>query len=665
MQSNNNRGEYKLLCRLRAGFISLACFPCLIFSAFPALAANEDLTEIPLEHLLSQEVITASKIARQISDSPSAVSIVTAQDIKSYGYRTLAEIINSMRGLNTVDDHVYTYISGRGFGRPGDYPGRIMLLIDGHQANDNLYNAVYMGNDGILDTELIERVEYVSGPGAASYGNGAFYGIINIVTKKGRDFDGAQVAFDFANSQTFKQRLTYGDRLDNGADFLLSVSRLRSRGEDLYFPEYDSAATNFGVAEDLDKDKNQRYFFKANYQAWTLESAFVTRKKDDPAASYGADFNVSPSYIADSNGYATLNYEDDVSRDLKQALKLYYGQYNFDAKAFYDGEFYSEKNTGRWWGTEAKYVYSGFDKHRLVYGLEYRNDYQEDFYLPTGDYEHSSYTVSAYLQDEYKWTDHLKFNLGLRGDYGSKDEKNLSPRLAAIYSPLHSLDIKLSYASAFRRPNPYEKYYTDESTLFPNPDLDKERVQARELVVEYRPDATSKLMSSLFYYTTDDLIQSENLPSPVGASRFTNISHGKSKGIDFEYEKRWSRSARLKASYAWQETMNNANQWLANSPKHLAKLNFTKGIFGNRVHAGVEVQYVGSRLTEEGAKLSPYTVTNLTVYSATLVKNTTISASIKNLFDRRYSVPSPTFYLQDRFIQDKRNFWLQVSYDFK
>ncbi|OYY49671.1 MAG: hypothetical protein B7Y48_05390 [Methylophilales bacterium 28-44-11] len=73
--------------------------------------SNESLTDMNLEDLLTQEVKTASKLAKQISESSSAVSIVTANDIQSYGYRTLAEVINSMRGLNTVSDHVYTYMS--------------------------------------------------------------------------------------------------------------------------------------------------------------------------------------------------------------------------------------------------------------------------------------------------------------------------------------------------------------------------------------------------------------------------------------------------------------------------------------------------------------------------------------------------------------------------
>jgi len=671
MQSNFNAGMLKhlLLC-YRAYLVVPASLMGICFCLYSSLALanannSEYLTDTPLEELLSKEVVTASRIAKQISDSPSAVSIVTAKDIQSYGYRTLAEIISSMRGLNTVSDHVYTYMSGRGFGRPGDYPGRVMLLIDGHQANDNLYNASYLGNDGILDTELIERVEYVSGPGSVTHGNGAFYGIINIVTKKGSDFDGAQLAFDAASHQTYKERITYGTQFDNGADILLSASTLRSQGQNLYFRDFDSPSTNFGVARNLDDEKNRRLFFKGHYEAWSLESAYVTRKKDDPAASYNANFNTHPSNMQDTNGYVTLRHEDDISDHLKRALKIYYGQYNYSAEAIYSNGYYREKNTGRWWGTEAKFVYSGLDQHRLVYGLEYRNDYQQDFYLPTNDLEHSAYMASAYIQDEYHLSDHWLLNAGVRADHGGHHAQNLSPRLAAIYSPTAALDIKASYATAFRQANAYEKYYGDGSTIIPNPNLNKEMVYASELVFEYRPDSSSKWMSSLFHYTTKDLIQSETVISPAGAERFTNVNRGRTRGIDFEYDKQWSSSSRLKASYAWQLATDHNDKWLANSPKHLAKLNFAHGLFGNHLHAGVEVQYVGSRLTEARDRLGGYTLTNLTLHNTTLIKNTTISASVKNLFNRRYSVPAPTFYLPDSFVQDRSNVWFQLAYDFK
>ncbi|MDI1308838.1 MAG: TonB-dependent receptor [Methylotenera sp.] len=628
--------------------------------------SNENLTEIDIESLLSKEVITASKIVQQVSDSPSAVSIITAKDIKSYGYRTLAEIINSMRGLNTSSDHVYTYMSGRGFGRSGDYPGRVMLLIDGYQGNDNLYNASYLASDGLLDTELIERVEYVSGPGAVIYGNGAFYGIINVITKKGSDFGGLQVAIDAQSHDGYKGRITYGNKLDNGANVLLSVSGFHSQGQDLYFSAFDTPATNFGVANNQDEDKNRRLFFKANYQNWSLESAYVSRKKDDPAASYGTDFNSKPGYLQDTNAFINLKHEVELSQNLKNASRLYYGQYMYSAKSTSSGEPFAENDMGRWWGAQTTFAYTGFANQQLVYGFEYHSDYQQDFYLPTGNIKHDSYMWSGYLQDEYRLNNEWAINAGVRADYGGKNASDISPRIAAIYSPTTDIDIKASYSTAFRRPNQYEKYYDDAGdSQLANPDVKKEQVSASELVFEYRPDNFSKFLSSLFFYRTKNLIEVEDSTVLPGLLQAQNAGTNKTRGFDFEYERKLSTSSRIRASYAWQYARDDGGKWLVNSPKNLAKLNYAQALFNNNLHTGIEVQYVGKRLTEQLNILGSYVVTNLSLYNTTFIKNTTISASVKNLFNKHYSVAAPDFYTPDSFEQDNRNFWLQLTYDFR
>jgi outer membrane receptor for ferrienterochelin and colicins len=637
----------------------------VLFSPTALAEAYDHLTDVPLEDLLNKEVVTASKLAQQISDSPSAVSIVTAKDIQAYGYRTLAEIIASMRGLNTVNDHVYTYMSGRGFGVPGDYAGRIMLLIDGHQANDNLYNSSYLGNDGLLDTELIDRVEYVSGPGAVIYGNGAFYGIINIITKKSSDFNATQVAVDAASHQGYKERITYGNQFENGADVLISASHYRSQGQNLYFSAFDTPQTNFGVAKNLDQENNYRLFFKGNFDQWSLESAYVTRTKDDPAASYEADFNVKPSEMTDMNAFINLTYQADLSNQLKTAIKTYYGQYMYHAGAVYSGEQLKENDMGRWWGVESKFVYSGLDQHKIVYGLEYRNDYQQDFYIYTGNINQNSYMASAYIQDEYRVNKEWAINLGVRGDYDEMHTHNVSPRAAIIYSPMPSIDIKASYASAFRKPTANERYWTDNGdTQLANVNLKEEKVQAFELVGEYRPDNTSRWMSSLYHYNTKHLIESYNVLNSA-ALQYANDPSQETTGFDFEYTKRWNSKNRLTASYAWQLATDEFNKAIPNIAKNQAKLNYTQGLFNHDVYAGIELQYIGARLTEQEVKLGSYTICNLTLHSTSLIKNTTVSVSIKNLFDHDYTVPSPSFYTPQTFTQDGRNFWFQMTYDFK
>lgn len=260
-------------------------------------SAPADLTSLPFERLLDMEVVTAAKIASQVSDAPSAVAIVTAQDIRDYGYRTLADIINSMRGLYTTYDRSWQYIGGRGFGRPGDYTGRLMVMVDGYATNDNIYNQAYVDNAGLLDTELIERVEYVPGTGSVLYGNNAYFGIINVITKKGRDIGGAQVAGEASSYGGKKGRATFGKQMENGADVLVSASWLDSDGRDLYFPEFNNLANdpnvalNRGVARNLDYTVAKRLFGKLQFQGWVLEGGYVDHRKGAPAAAYGVDFN--------------------------------------------------------------------------------------------------------------------------------------------------------------------------------------------------------------------------------------------------------------------------------------------------------------------------------------------------------------------------------------
>lgn len=251
-----------------------------------------NLLQMPIEQLSAMEVVSASKIASQISAAPSAVSIVTAKDIKDYGYRTLAEILESMRGLYITNDRAYSFLGGRGFGRPGDFTGRIMLLLDGNQVNNNIYNSAGLGYTGIIDVSLIDRVEYVSGPGSTMYGNNAFFGIINVITKHGHDINGVQVIGEVASFNSKEAKINFGKRLDNGADVLLSASGFNSDGQNFHFP----GAPGDGVARNLDNQQSRHLFGKLELDNWFAELAYTHRKKDIPTAPYSAKFNAPYNY---------------------------------------------------------------------------------------------------------------------------------------------------------------------------------------------------------------------------------------------------------------------------------------------------------------------------------------------------------------------------------
>jgi outer membrane receptor for ferrienterochelin and colicins len=626
-----------------------------------ALAAR-DITDIPLEQLVETDVQTASAISEQISQSSSAVSIVTAEDIKLFGYRTLADILASMRGLQVSNDRQYDYMGGRGFGRTGDYPGRVMLLIDGFQANDNLYNSAYLGNDGLLDTELIERVEYVSGPGSVTYGNGAFYGIINIITKSGRQFDGTQVAAEFSSYQGRKERITYGKVLENGADILMSASTFYTAGQNLFFKEYATGGSD-GVARNLDSERNRRYFFKGNYNQWTLEGGYVSRLKEDPTAAYNADFNSSPANMGDASGFISLKYDATLSPVLKMTSRTYYGQYRNTARNVFDGDIYSERGIGRWWGSDIKFVDTRFAGHRLLLGAEFRQDYQQDFELPTLTVRNNTDTFSTYIQDEYSLYDQLTVNYGARLDLGNEHLHQLSPRVGLAYALTERSVVKASYSTAFRRPNAYEKYYTDNSSQQANPDLKNELVRAYELVMEHRPLPNIRLLGSVYHYQTDRRIGSVNItPETI---QYFNWPDSHAQGADVELEQHWENGAYIRASYAWQDNRDVNGKQMINSPRHMAKTSVSYPLLGPRLNAGLEVLYTGQRPDDNRVTLPSYTLVNLTLVSRHVIPNLEVSASLKNLLDHDYAVAAPSYMLPERIAQNGRTFWLQCIYDFR
>jgi outer membrane receptor for ferrienterochelin and colicins len=621
-----------------------------------------DITDIPLEQLVETDVQTAAAISEQISQSSSAVSIVTAEDIKLFGYRTLADILASMRGLQVSNDRQYDYMGGRGFGRTGDYPGRVMLLIDGFQANDNLYNSAYLGNDGLLDTELIERVEYVSGPGSVTYGNGAFYGIINIITKTGQKFDGTQVATEFSSYQGRKERITYGKVLENGADILMSASTFYSAGQNLYFREYATGGSD-GVARNLDGERNRRYFFKGNYNQWTLEGGYVSRLKEDPTAAYNADFNASPANMGDASGFLNLKYDTTLSPVLKMTSRTYYGQYRNTGRYVYNGDIFSERGLGRWWGSDIKFVDTRFAGHRLLLGTEFRQDYQQDFELPSGDIRKSTETLSAYVQDEYSLSRKLTANYGVRLDMGNDHLHQLSPRVGLAYAVNERSVVKASYSTAFRRPNAYEKYYTDNSTQLPNHDLKNELVRAYEVVLEHRPLPNIRLLTSLYHYQTERRIGAINVTADT--IQYVNWPDSHARGADVELEQHWDNGAYVRASYAWQDNRDTDGRQMINSPRHMAKTSVSYPLLGPRLNSGLEVLYMGKRPDDNRVTLPSYTLVNLTLVSRQVVPNMEVSASLKNLLDRDYAVAASSYMLPERINQNGRTFWLQCIYDFR
>jgi iron complex outermembrane receptor protein len=646
----------------------------MFLSVFDAAAQENKstpLTELTIEKLLDIEVYSASKFAQKTTEAPASVTIVTANDIKRYGYRTLADILRSVRGMFVTYDRNYSYLGVRGFNRPGDYNARVLLLLDGYRLNDTVYDTATIGQELPLDMDLIDRVEVVRGPGSSLYGSNAVFGVVNVITKRGRDVGGAEVSGEAGSFNSVKGRATYGQQWDNGAELMLSVTNFDSAGQNLYFPEFDDPASNNGIAHDKDQEQAKRFFAKIAHGGLSLTGVLSERIKEVPTALAETVFNDPRTETTDSETVLDLAYYSRLDKQRELTARVYYGAYYYVGVYPYEAPpviVNKDKSWAEWRGLEARLVgrQSG---HTLMVGAEYQDNYRQDLknydldpatvYL---DDKRSSERWGLYVQDETSLRAGLLINAGLRYDRYSTVGNTVNPRLALIYNPQPETALKFLYGTAFRAPNNFELYYAFPDFFKANPNLDPEEITSYEVVVERQVQPNFRLIATVYRNNIHNLINQIVDPAD-DLLVFRNIGKVQSNGAELEADRALTDGARLRASFAWQITRDqDSGDELINSPRRQAKLNYTAPLFANVLWAGAEVQYTDSRKTLAGNTTGAYTIVNLTLSGLQLAKGLEISASVYNLLDRQYADPARPEHTQDEIVQDGRSYRLKADY---
>lgn len=595
-----------------------------------------EIVDIPFEQLLQTEVITAERLSRQISAAPSAVSVVTAQDIRTFGYRTLGDILSSMRGLNVSHDEDYGFLTGRGFANPNDYAGRISLLIDGYLAPDNLWGQIYFEHDGLIDVELIERVEYIPGSGSTSYGDSAFLGVINVVTKKGGDIGGVSVSAESGSHGWRRKRVSYGQRFENGLDFLLSVSALETSGRTLSSENREDFNPLF------ERQGNRRLFMKSSYRGWSLETGWLVRALKSP---YDTVFDAE-----DRNGFLSLKHSADLGSSVRQTTHVYHGHYRYSLS--------SESSGGDWWGVDNKLVINLAQRDTLVLGMEYRDDYQQIQEIDgLRVFEMDRQTVSLYGYYDFSLADDLQATFGARVDSRGDHAATVSPRLALIYSPRPGSVFKGSVGMANRQPTAAAE------SAFAN--TAPERLRSAELVWEQSLGVSTRMIAAVYHYDLNNY----NIGWWTDEETFESFENHRplsAKGAELELEHLWDNGTRLKVSFAHQDTRTADSQTIINLPKNVIKLNLGSPVYGDNLRVGLGVRYVGRYL----GWMETYD-------PGSLVADLTLSGeygkwfgslSVRNMANARYAELGYLAYYDGgtgRYGADGRNVWLQIGYTFK
>ncbi len=643
----------------------------LTLFSFQVLASKQ-FEDMSLEQLMNVSITGASKYEQKQSEVAAAVTVITRNDIRAYGWRTLSEILTSLPGVFATYDFSYNYIGVRGFNVLGDFNTRILVSINGNRINDATYDQGPMGRDFPLDVDLIERIEFIPGPGSAVYGQNAMLGVVNIITRKGSNVNGVELSGSYQTAEVMPQeRATLGKKFDNGVDALVSVSGVQARGENLFFDFRDAAIS--GVAHHMDGENIKQIFARAEKGPVSFDFIYGNRKKDDPTAIYFSDPLISGQYLKDRRLNSQLQYNDNFVNDTLNVLgRLFIGKYDYDSPLVYEGQKTLSTGPSFWHGAELRLVSSAITNHKLMAGVEYQNNthIKQTFeYLesPADNITVRSSVVrtGVYLQDEWRITDTLSSTLGVRYDYNNWIGNRLSPRGALIWQATPKAAFKAIYGRAHRSPNSYERDYGDGVSQISNPGLRGETIDAAELVADYFPEPNLNLRASLYAWDVYNIIALGFNPL-LEASQYQQ-THDKvrARGVELYFDKTWNWGARLRSSLGIQDASQKGSH-IPNSPQLLGKINVLVPIpLMSGLKGGYELQYFGERKTLNGPNTDSYFLSNLNLMTdIRWVKGLEASLAVYNLFNEHYLHPVSDSSWHNSLLQPGRTVRFRLEYRF-
>jgi outer membrane receptor for ferrienterochelin and colicins len=655
------------------GIASVLIVLCL-WSA-PAAAQTTTPDILSIQELLDAEIVsTASKFPQPLMRAPASVTVITADEIRRLGHRTLADILRGARGLYVNDDRNYSYTGVRGFARPGDYNTRVLLLVDGHRLNDPIYDMAPVGTDLPIDVESIDRVEIVRGPGSSLYGTNAILAVVNLITKQGRDAEGTRVSATRGTLGTLGGRVSTARIFRNGADLFLSGSLQEHDGPaSIYFPEFDDAATGFGVVRNGDRDKFGRLFGGLSMGRLSIHGAYSDRRKQVPTASFGTVFGDSRFQTDDSRSYLDATYSGAFAAGWSGLARAGFDRYNYTGTYPFDYgtggiEVFDDGAKADWLSGELTAHRRVAGRHMVTLGGETRyslrqRQYARELSLEKVYDDRRSSTAGAYLHDDLTLTSSLALNGGARVDLHDELGAEVSPRAGLVFTPGTSTSLKAMYGRAFRAPNAYERYYFAVPLDVSIPELRPERVSTAEGAWEQRLGRYVRSTVSLFRSDIRDLIsQSSN---DEGTLYFANLSNAKSWGAEAEIEVRSGRDFVARGSYAWTRTVDDVTgEPLSNSPAHVSKLDVIVPLGRSGLFFGSNAAFMDARRTIHGTTVPGFFVQNATLTADGLWKGLDLQVGIYNLFDARYGDPAAEEHVQEQIPQDGRSLRATFSVHF-
>jgi outer membrane receptor protein involved in Fe transport len=651
-------------------------------------------TTLDLQLVGNDSVEAASRVAESIEDAPASVTLIPSPELRAMRYPTVAEAMRGVRGVFVSDDRGYKSVGFRGFGRPGDYGNRVLVLIDGMPTNDNWLWSSYVGYDLRADLEDVERIEVVRGPGSILYGTGAFSGVINLVMAGNDTPDGREVGVSVADDGVARARARITQHFTKDSGVWTSVAFGHSAGRDLYVPEYvpDGPPSVNGTARGVDGMQvgtvSGRIWWKSVSAQWSLNS----HDKRLPGAQFDTLFGDGRTHQSDTRAFVEAKLEPKINDQFESLTRAHANVYAYRSafpRAPSDGGVEHDTFDGQWVGVEQRLVWKPVQMLRLTVGGELQDhikahESSTDEKSVIIDDDHPFTLVAGYGVADVTPTKAVKLSAGARFDSYSTFGSSLNPRLAVILKPYEGGNVKVIFGKAFRAPSIYELFNASGGGQRQSSGLKPENLYSAELEYSHRFSRNVVGVLSTYANYIENLIALRNLPgatSAVPSYAYNNTSDPVGTfGGEAELRREWKEGWMVSASYSVQKSRYLRSGQLGdfvgfkhasnlrevpNSPNHLAAIKGGVPILGRALLLMNRITLEGPRFDRndrEGADQPPQRETPPAVLWDIVFSGgeprwgLTYAVGMYNAFDTRWQVPVSAEFRQTTMPQNGRTF---------
>ncbi len=308
--------------RVWPGVIAFIFSACTWFPASAAItteAETEQLIGLSLEELLQVTVTTVSRKPQALSSSPAAIFVISQNDIRRSGARTLPDILRMVPGVQVAQVDASTWaVTARG--QNGIFANKLLVLMDGRTLYSPLFSGVRWE---VQDTDLssIERIEVIRGPGAVMWGSNAVNGVINIITKNASATHGFKADVAVGSLTHAETTVRWGGSAGSTVDYRVYAKYFDRDG---HAPQIDGNAyddwdmARVGARLDWDAGHDDSVTLTAEYYDGNVGDNFTSNSVTPPFAS-NSDVIVQPT-----GGFLTMNWQHTLSGTSDFQLRMYY-----------------------------------------------------------------------------------------------------------------------------------------------------------------------------------------------------------------------------------------------------------------------------------------------------------------------------------------------------